>query len=128
MALGEGASAESNAFDRVAVSTAGGRAFSSGGGIIRFEDYECSRKKNFGDFPSLSGLDLAGRRLIVVEVQFFINPSGVVQKIEILQSSGSSEIDLELVKAFRYWRFEPLPENQIDLPKLRIKWRTESEN
>ena len=91
--------------------------------ILDLVDYVKNRKKLFGGFPDLQGVDLAGRLFIDVVVKIEVEASGVISGITIIKSSGSAEIDNAIKRELRYWKFERISGSRVESPKLKLQWR-----
>ncbi len=100
----------------------------SGASVYSLEEYRKFRKMLEGGYPTLDEIDLAQRRFINVTVKLTVEPSGIVQKVQIIASSGSSEIDNAIVRALRYWKFERVNVLTNDEPLLKLYWRPGNEN
>lgn len=118
-----GTAAEIAAESETVSDASGGPTLSDGSDAVTLDEYRKKRRMIDGDFPSLEAVDLAGRRYITAVVRLGVDASGIVQKVSIVSSSGSLEIDSAIKRALRYWKFERMEGAHYEEPLLKLVWR-----
>lgn len=61
--------------------------------------------------------------LNLLRVRIWIEPSGVVSRVQILQRSGSPQVDQKMVEFIRNIRFEPLKENILQTGVIIFRFK-----
>jgi protein TonB len=64
-------------------------------------------------------------RDVEVEAVFSVAPSGQVESVEIVRSSGYAAVDREVEKALLGYLFEPAPEGSEDTGRVQFRFRLE---
>ena len=75
----------------------------------------------FGADPSLRDSE--------VELEFTVDPSGLVSHAETVLSSGNPDVDLMWARHLRHWQFSPLEAGKAALPqtgKIRLRFKDHS--
>ncbi|MDW8096341.1 MAG: energy transducer TonB, partial [Aquificaceae bacterium] len=61
--------------------------------------------------------------LSVFKVRIWVEPSGVVSKVQIVQRSGSPQVDQRMVEFVRNIKFEPIKENIVQTGVITFRFK-----